>query len=404
MKTSRSYSILVVIFMTLAVGRAYGQSKSVEELNKEKEKLHAIIEQNRKLMDEYATRRNSEMLKISVVDDQLAKRKSLIQVYNSEIQAYNKQIKQLSLQTDSVENEVRKQKSEYAEMLRHMQANGSGLNTPLAYILSSKSFNQSYKRYLFLKQYSKYRKDQFTRLSESKRVLKDLKDKVSDKVATINDLVKQVKGESAELNKELTARQKEVQKLQQGTTNLQQQIVKAEEQTKKLEAQIVAIIKEEAERARREAEDAKRKKNEVVALSEDIMKNRGRLPWPVKSHVVTSAFGEHDHPLLPQLKIRNNGVDIDILSSDSVHPVHKGKVSRVIVIPGSAASIIVRHGEILTVYSNISEVKVKKDDEVDEKTNLGSVYKGEGINSNILHFEIWKGDEKQNPEDWLRKE
>ena len=119
--------------------------------------------------------------------------------------------------------------------------------------------------------------------------------------------------------------------------------------------------------------------------------------------MITSAFGEHDHPLVPSIKIRNNGIDMDILASKDIHPVHKGKVSRIIVIPGSCASIIVRHGDVLTVYSNLAEVFVKKDQDVDTYTNLGKVYTGEGINSNILHFEIWKGENKQNPEEWLRK-
>ncbi len=119
---------------------------------------------------------------------------------------------------------------------------------------------------------------------------------------------------------------------------------------------------------------------------------------------MTSYFGEHDHPLVPSIKIRNNGIDMDILASKDIHPVHKGKVSRVIQIPGSTASVIVRHGEVLTVYSNLSEVYVKRDQTVDVYTNLGKIYTGSGINSNILHFELWKGDQKQNPEQWLKKQ
>ena len=165
---------------------------------------------------------------------------------------------------------------------------------------------------------------------------------------------------------------------------------------------IVAVIREEAERARREAEEAKKrkkastakdkaKKSEIAALdalSDEIKENKGRLPWPVRSWVLTSAFGEHDHPLVPSIKISNNGIDMDILASNAIHPVHKGKVSRVIVIPGSCATIIIRHGDVLTVYSNLAEVYVKKDQPVDTYTNLGKVYNGGGINSNILH---WSG-------------
>ena len=71
------------------------------------------------------------------------------------------------------------------------------------------------------------------------------------------------------------------------------------------------------------------------------------------------------------------------------------------MIPGSNASVIIRHGNILTVYSNLSEVFVKRDDNVSTTTNIGKVFTGGGLNSNVLHFELWNGDEKQNPLEWL---
>ncbi len=406
--------LLLTILFTMTAVHTFAQSKTIDDLNREKQKLQSIIEQNTKLIKDYANRRNSEMMKISVVDDQLTKRRSLIDVYKTEITAYNKQIKQLNMQIDSVENEVAKQKEEYAEMLRHMQSTGSSNQSPLAYILSSKSFNQSYRRFLFLKQYSNYRKEQFSRLSQSKVVLKSLKDKLTDKVSSTNSLISQMKNESRQLSDELIARQQNIDKIKQSQSDLQVQIEKAQAQTKQLEEKILVTIREEAEKARREAELARKNskspnntnstKNAEIKLSDDIIKNKGMLPWPVKSFVVTSYFGEHDHPLVPSIKIRNNGIDIDILASNAVHPVHKGKVSRIIMIPGSAASIIIRHGEILTVYSNFSQVNVKNGQEVDVNTNLGTIFNGDGLNSNILHFEIWHADVKQDPEQWLQKQ
>ncbi len=409
-------AILVAAALASATLAGAQQSKTLDDLNREKARLQSIIEQNNKMMEEYANRRNSEMMRISVVDNKIAKRKALIDVYNTEIEAYNAQIRSLNLQIDSVAGELKRQKAEYAELLRHIQARGKGYS-PLAYILSSTSFNQSYRRFLFLRQYAAYRRSQFEQLTASKEKMSELKASVSQKLTSINIALGKIKDENARLNSELLARKGNVEQITQSQTDLQKNIEKAQKQTRQLEERIVAVIREEAERARREAEEAKKrerqrknkpgtKKSEIAArdaLSDDISENKGKLPWPVRSCVVTSAFGEHDHPLVPSIKIRNNGIDMDILASKDIHPVHKGKVSRIIVIPGSCASIIVRHGDILTVYSNLAEVFVKKDQDVDTYTNLGKVYTGEGINSNILHFEIWKGEYKQNPEEWLRK-
>lgn len=408
--------ISLLILLLILPAAAFGQ-KTLDDLNREKARLQSLIEQNNKMMDEYKTRKNNEMMRISVVDSKIARRRQLIDVYKAEIETYNAQIRTLNNSIDSVGRVIKAQKQEYAETLRQLQLHGNSFNS-LAFILSSNSFNQSYRRLLFMRQYTDYRRNQFAQLEASKAEMDRLKAGVSAKLTSINQVLAKVNGETKELNTELAARQSNVEQISKSQSDLQKQIQHAQAQTKKLEVQIVAAIREEAEKARREAEEAaKRRKagkntsktetaknTAAEPLSEQIAENKGRLPWPVRSFVVTSQFGEHDHPLVPSIKISNNGVDMDILASKDIHPVHKGKVSRIIVVPGSCATIIIRHGDILTVYSNLEEVYVKKDQDVDVYTNLGRVYTGDGINSNILHFEIWKGEAKQDPEQWLRKQ
>ncbi len=411
------FTFLFILAFLLFSSLALSQSKTLDDLNREKSKLLSLIEQSNKMMEEYANRRDNEMMRISVVDDKIAKRRALIEVYNNEIKAYNEQISLINKQIDSVGVELQRQKDEYAELLRKIQARGNGYS-PLAYILSAKSFSQSYQRFLFIRQYADYRKQSFRQLTETKEQMSILKASVSQKLTAISISLTKINDESMRLDKELKARKANVESITLSQADLQKNIEKAQMQTKVIEEKIVAVIREEAEKARREAEEAKKKKQrqsstskskntEISAhdeLSDQIKENKGKLPWPVRSWVVTSAFGEHDHPLLPQIKISNNGIDMDILASNEIHPVHQGKVSRIIVMPGSGATIIIRHGDVLTVYSNLSEVFVKKDQEVNTYTNLGKVYTGVGVNNNILHFELWLGDQKQNPEIWLRKQ
>jgi murein DD-endopeptidase MepM/ murein hydrolase activator NlpD len=44
---------------------------------------------------------------------------------------------------------------------------------------------------------------------------------------------------------------------------------------------------------------------------------------------------------------------------------------------------------------------VKAGDKVETKKNIGEVYTDSKKGESILHFEVWKELEKQNPEDWL---
>ncbi len=382
--------IFVAIFFLCFSFCCFGQTLS--DLNNEKNALISLIDESQKLLNDYSDKKSSELVHISLIDEKISKRKRLINIYNNQIFAYTNQIKSLTSQLDSLESEIFKLKSDYSKIIYQMSLNKLQNNT-LVYLLSSSSFNESYRRFLFLKQYNDYRKEQATLLSEKMSFFNDLKAKVSSKRSELDKLLVQAKKESNQLESELSLRQSKVDGFTKQQSNLTQQITEAEEKKALLEERIVEFIREEARKAK---ESGKAK-----VLSSDIDKNKGLLPWPCDKYVVVSAFGEHEHPLIPTLIVRNNGVDIDVLDSENIHPVHSGKVSRVIMIPGSNASVIIRHGNILTVYSNLSEVFVKRDDNVSTTTNIGKVFTGGGLNSNVLHFELWNGDEKQNPLEWL---
>ena len=82
--------------------------------------------------------------------------------------------------------------------------------------------------------------------------------------------------------------------------------------------------------------------------------------------------------------------------------VFNGEVTRVFVVPGYNNSVIVRHGNYLTVYSNLSQVYVKAGDRVSTRQAIGRIYSDpEDGNSTILHFQLWKEKTKLNPQPWL---
>lgn len=378
---------IILLFIPISL---FGQS--LTDLNNEKDALISLIDESNKLLSKYSENKTSELSIISLVDDKIIKRKRLLNIYNNQIFAYNNQIKSLSLQLDSLENEIFKLKDNYSKIIYQLSLNNFDKNG-LLYLLSSSSFNESYRRFLFMRQYNDYRREQASIIQEKMTFFTDLKAKVTDKRSKLDELIKETKKESLLLENELSQRKDKIDLLNKQQSNLKQQILDAEKRSAQLDEQILELIREEARKAKLNAS-----KN---VLSSDIVKNKGLLPWPCEKYILVNSYGEHEHPLIPTLIVRNNGIDIDILDSRVIHPIHAGKVSRVIMIPGNNASVIIRHGNILTVYSNLSEVYVKKDESVTLNTNIGKVYNGNGLNSNILHFEIWIEEEKQNPTEWL---
>jgi murein hydrolase activator len=140
---------------------------------------------------------------------------------------------------------------------------------------------------------------------------------------------------------------------------------------------------------------------EDVALTGNFAGNKGHLPSPVDKGSVISSFGEHAHAEYQNIKIKNNGIDITAAPGAQAKVIFDGEVSSVIYITNLNYVVIVRHGDYLTVYSNLAEVSVKKGDKVKTRQTLGTVYTEQGESKSRLHFELWQGTIVQNPAAWL---
>ncbi len=384
-RTMKLYSLFILFFL---LSSSVFASK-IESLNSEKDSLILLIEINSRLLDEHSSQKNSEILQISLINSQIEQRKNLISIYRSEISTYSNQISVLSYKLDSLENLIFKVKDEYCKLIISESYNLP--NSDIVYIFSAGSFNESYKRFLFLKQYNSYRREQMYKLQSLKNDFNELKSSIEQKKSQCDALIVKAQRESNELSKQIELKNNKISQLTFNENILREEILSSQERANELENLIVALIKEEQEK----------RSKENKSLSDDIISRKGELPWPTEKHVVTNFFGEHNHPLIESLVIRNNGIDFNIVDNADVKSIYKGTVSRIIMIPGGNASIIIKHGEVLTVYSNLAQVFVKKDQKIDSNTVIGKVFDGNGVNSKSLHFEIWKGDEKQNPLEWL---
>jgi septal ring factor EnvC (AmiA/AmiB activator) len=140
---------------------------------------------------------------------------------------------------------------------------------------------------------------------------------------------------------------------------------------------------------------------EDVALTGSFSGNKGRLPSPVDRGAIISSFGEHPHAEFQNIKIKNNGIDIVSSSGSIAKVVFDGEVSSVMFITNLNYIVIVRHGDYLTVYSNLKDVTVKKGDRVKTRQSLGTIATSEGESKSRLHFELWQGTIVQNPAGWL---
>ncbi|MEI7982591.1 MAG: peptidoglycan DD-metalloendopeptidase family protein, partial [Bacteroidota bacterium] len=289
----------------------------------------------------------------------------------------------------------------------------------LMFVFSARDFNQAYQRLRYYQQYASWRRRQVQRIESTQTAInsqrKELENIKNQKLTLIQSqqLEKQKldheKLDKAKAVKEFTSREKQLLK----TLKTKQQAAQ------RLEYEIEKLITEEisASEERFRKRDTRDNKTATSAipgkkaimeltprekeLSSSFATSRGRLPWPCDRGFISGSFGEHPHPVLEYVKVKNNGIDIMTERGAAVKAVFNGRVSWVKSFPNLNKVVIIRHGEYLTVYSNLEEVSVRDGQEISAKQIIGKVHTNTDDLKSELHFEIWRGKTIQNPEDWL---
>ena len=179
---------------------------------------------------------------------------------------------------------------------------------------------------------------------------------------------------------------------------------KKEEQHKKIQKEIRRIIAEEL----KSISSMNSKKSfeatpESIALSKGFVSNKSRFPWPVAKGLIISKYGKQKHPVLKGVTIDNNGIEIATEAHSPCRTIFDGKVSSILTMPNNTKVVMIRHGEYISVYSNLSEVIIEKDELLKTKDQIGYVYTSKMEGGSVLDFQLWKGSQKLNPESWLLK-
>lgn len=159
--------------------------------------------------------------------------------------------------------------------------------------------------------------------------------------------------------------------------------------------------------ARKRKERDKSSKGSTKSASQDessFETMKGNLPRPVSgAFKVVVPFGRHSLPDLPSVEYDNPGIDAEVAPGSSAMAVYAGEVSGVYLLKGFDAVVIVNHGSYYTVYGNIATPIVKVGDKVKTGQALGKLFTDASDNNRtVIHFEVWKGREKQNPMLWIK--
>lgn len=399
--------------MLACVPSAFSQ-KSKKQLEKEIKTLQDDIATSNKLLKKTSKDKEMTLNEVSLLDKKIKQREKLTKAYNEQIAVLDQEISKGQSNIKTLNADLKKMRQEYAQMVSFAYKNRSHYDN-LEFIFASNDFNQAFSRLRYIRQFTESRKTKMNQIAATeKRIIGEVEasQKAREEQAA---LLADEKVQQQELKKEKEELNGQVAALKKKEGQLQQDIKQKQQQTKKLQKAIDDIIAEEIrlanERAKKEAA-AKGKKAEnkgltmtpaEKTLSTTFSTNKGKLPWPVERGVISSSYGKHASVVSDKVTVTNTGIDIATGANAQARAVFDGVVTSVTKLTGSNTVIIIRHGDYFTVYSNIEEALVKRGDNVKTKQNLGRIHTNKAENKTELHFELLKGQERQNPESWLSK-
>jgi septal ring factor EnvC (AmiA/AmiB activator) len=423
--------LLLIVLLVFINGSIYGQktSQKRKELEAKRKELQLKIEENKKRLAETKKEESNSLKQLNVLGMQIKTREQMIDHIGQETFELSIEIEGQKRAVLNLENDLVQLKEDYAKNILAAYKKRN-FNDQLMFVFDSKNFFQAFRRIKYLNQYGRYR------LEQSKLILKTQKsiiEAINEMIAIKNqkmDLMGLKESEKKELEIDKKEETNLLEKLQFQVSNIKGQIVRQERMSNLLNKAIGELIQKEiaearkAEELKRKAEEAKRlalakKSNSKpepqkqtttnsylssseLALSKNFEDNKGKLPWPVDAGNVVGRFGTHEHPELKGVMVKNNGVDIKTILGAEVKCVFKGEVVRCFTIPGLDNVVLVNHGEYYSVYARLENIKVKKGQQLNASEGIGTLSPNESENHSLLHFEIYKQTNLQDPSKWLR--
>ncbi len=411
LSTNKRILLSLMVLMPLVV---FSQSK--EELKKQKTAIEKEIDYTTGLLNKTKLNKNKSLSYLNTLEKQIQNKEQLLKTLNFEIKLINRQIKKTENKILEIEESILIEtkgledlKAEYGKMI-YAAFITKGNRNDLMFIISSKNFNQTYKRIRYLKQYTEFRKTQAKKITESQLLLELKKEKIVSQKEKLQKesklklrLISSKKEEILSINNSKSEKKQLISKLSKSEKQIKKQLKIQKERAKELEGKIRKIIEEEIKKAREKMKNKKGYSLNSIAtsLSAEFAANKGSLPWPLDEGVVVQFYGKQKHPIFSAIETINNGIDIATEKNTTVRTVFDGTVSRIFFIKGTGKAILINHGEYFSVYSGLKDVSVKVGEKVLSKEKIGVVLTQESEQKTELHFEIWKGYNKEDPSEWL---
>ena len=429
--------VILVSSLWLAIPLSAQSNKLLRELEGKRGALQKQIAETESILQNTKKDVGSQLNGLAALTGQIEERKRYILAINNDVETIERELVSLNRQLNSLEKDLKEKKKKYEASVQYLYKNKS-IEEKLMFIFSAKNLGQTYRRMRYVREYATYQRLQGEEILKKQEQIRKKKAERQQVKAAKEGLLKERENEKAKLEAQEKEKRTLVANLQKKQKGLQSEVNKKRREANQLNARIDRLIAEEIERARkRAAEEARREaaarkkadtngkgasktgtaakpKSEPLdaftmskadrELSGSFVANRGKLPMPISGpYIITSRYGQYSVEGLRNVKLDNKGIDIQGKPGAQARAIFDGKVAAVFQLNG-LFNVLIRHGNYISVYCNLSSASVKSGDTVSTKQSIGQIFSDGADNGRtVLHFQLRREKEKLNPEPWLNR-
>lgn len=429
--------VILVSSLWLAIPLSAQSNKLIRELEGKRGALQKQIAETESILQNTKKDVGSQLNGLAALTGQIEERKRYILAINNDVETIERELVSLNRQLNSLEKDLKEKKKKYEASVQYLYKNKS-IEEKLMFIFSAKNLGQTYRRMRYVREYATYQRLQGEEILKKQEQIRKKKAERQQVKAAKEGLLKERENEKAKLEAQEKEKRTLVANLQKKQKGLQSEVNKKRREANQLNARIDQLIAEEIERARkRAAEEARREaaarkkadtngkgasktgtaakpKSEPLdaftmskadrELSGSFVANRGKLPMPISGpYIITSRYGQYSVEGLRNVKLDNKGIDIQGKPGAQARAIFDGKVAAVFQLNG-LFNVLIRHGNYISVYCNLSSASVKSGDTVSTKQSIGQIFSDGADNGRtVLHFQLRREKEKLNPEPWLNR-
>ena len=397
---------LPFLFFLIFTSLFFSQSKKQTQLENRRQELRREIQKINQLQAENKSKEKSELSLIEDFNYKISVLNNLIKVTNQQANYLTREINSNQKKITLLRDELKQLKEDYAAMIVKSYKS-KNTQSRVMFLLSSNDFKQAYKRLQYIKQYTNHQKQQGESIKLKTQELQDVNISLQQQKKDKDKLIADNRATQKSLESERKQHQDLMKSIQSNISKYTAEIRAKQREANRIDREIEKIIKAAIARSNKKAGKSERATSFALTAEERILAsnfiaNKGKLPWPVEKGYDKVRYGSQPHPINKSLTIKSNGVRIATEKGAKARAVFNGEVIAIVTMKNVNPLVMIRHGNYITTYKNLSKVYVKEGDKVTTKQEIGEVYTNSSGES-ILSFVVSKESTTQNPSSWIYK-